>query len=104
MLSDDAVEDGACLARNSLFTLVLKTNYIDQVGITPIGDRLKGHVHNEFQQYCFLVFSRLYYIILTDIKLFQYMFYNSIVFITEIMLLVKALETIPKSFLSRRVL
>ena len=30
MLSDDAVEDGACLARNSLFTLVLKTNYIDQ--------------------------------------------------------------------------
>ena len=25
MLSDNAVTDGACLARNSLFTLVLKT-------------------------------------------------------------------------------
>ena len=26
MLSDDAVEDGQCLARNSIFTLVLKTS------------------------------------------------------------------------------
>ena len=26
MLSDDAVKDGACLARNSLFTLLLKTS------------------------------------------------------------------------------
>ena len=37
MLSDDAGEDGACLARNSLFTLVLKTYKLHCSGDTLAG-------------------------------------------------------------------
>ena len=47
MLRNEAVEDGACLARNSLFTLVLKTSkLIDRINYHEVSPPMKMTAHS----------------------------------------------------------